>query len=470
MKRIGCGVESLIVSLLASTLGAGAACAGQASPNVVIVFADDLGYGDLGCYGSKTNATPNLDRLAAEGIRFSDFTVAQAVCSASRAALLTGCYPNRIGIQGALGPNTLYGISSSETTLGELLRSRGYATAIVGKWHLGHHEPFLPVHHGFDQYFGLPYSNDMWPRHPTDRSFPDLPLVEGTAVIARNPDQRKLTGWYTQRALEFIHANRERPFFLYVAHTMPHVPLHRGEHFAGKSGGGLYGEVLAEIDDSVGQIMRALDQLGLVDSTLVVFLSDNGPWIRYGNHAGSTGGLREGKGTTFEGGVRVPCIARWPGVINPGAVCREPAMSIDWLPTIASAVGADVPHGIDGLDISELLRNAPGARSPHDALLYYWADELQAIRAGRWKLHLPHSYVSLAGPPGQDGAPGPMDTKHTGLALFDLERDRAELRDLAAEQPEVVQKLQALAERACADLGDSAQGVVGSGKRPHGTL
>jgi arylsulfatase A-like enzyme len=431
-------------------------------PNVVLLFADDLGYGDLGCYGGR-NPTPRLDRLAAEGLRFTDFYVAQAVCSASRAALLTGCYPNRIGIAGALGPGSRVGIAPGETTLSELLRSRGYATGIFGKWHLGHREASLPTNHGFDAYFGLPYSNDMWPRHPTQR-FPDLPLVEGTAIIARNPDQRGLTEWSTREAVKFIDANRDRPFFLYVPYSMPHVPLHASAAFEGSTGLGLYADVIAELDDSVGRILDALDGHGLRERTLVIFTSDNGPWLSYGDHAGSTGGLREGKGTTFEGGVRVPCVVRWPGVVASGSVCREPAMTIDWLPTIARAAGAESPAGIDGRDITPLLRGEPGA-TRGAPLLFYWGDELQAVHSGRFKLHFPHEHVTLTGPAGTGGAPGAVGKGRIGKALFDLEADEAESRDVAGEHPGVVAELEAIAEAARADLGDSATGRGGAGVR-----
>src|SRR5262249_49685421 len=230
----------------------------------------DQGYADVGCYGARGFQTPNLDRMAAEGIRFTDFYVAQAVCSASRAALLTGCYPNRIGILGALGPNAQHGISARERTIAELLKSRGYATAIYGKWHLGHLPPFLPTRHGFDEYFGLPYSNDMWPNHPTSK-FPDLPLIEGEKIIAYNPDQSKLTTWYTEHAVNFIERNKDRPFFLYVPHAMPHVPLHVSDKFKGKSARGLYGDVIMEIDWSVGQILAALKQHGIDEETLVIY-------------------------------------------------------------------------------------------------------------------------------------------------------------------------------------------------------
>ncbi|HEY8503213.1 MAG TPA: sulfatase, partial [Gemmataceae bacterium] len=297
-------------------------------PNFVIVFTDDQGYGDVGCYGGKGFETPNLDRMAREGVRFTDFYVAQAVCSASRAALLTGCYPNRIGILGALGPASKHGINDGEMTIAEVLKPRGYATAMFGKWHLGHHPRFLPTRHGFDEYAGLPYSNDMWPHHPTAK-FPELPMLDGETVINHEvspADQTQLTTWYTRRAVRFIERHRDEPFFLYVAHSMPHVPLFVSDRFKGKSERGLHGDVMEEIDWSVGEILKALKDNGLDESTLVLFTCDNGPWLSYGEHAGSAGPLREGKGTTFEGGVRVPCIARWPGKIPAGSVCREPAM------------------------------------------------------------------------------------------------------------------------------------------------
>src|SRR5262249_17057158 len=313
--------------------------ADAAPPNFVVVYADDLGYGDLGCYGARDWATPNLDRLAREGRRFTDFYVAQAVCSASRTALLTGCYPNRVGILGALAPASKVGFSDGEKPIADVLRTRGYTPAIYGKWHLGHHPKFLPTRHGFDDYFGLPYSNDMWPRHPSSK-FPPLPLIEGEKVIQSNPDQSRLTTWYTERAVKFIDANRDRPFFLYVPHAMPHVPLFVSEKHAGKSKGGLYGDVVMEIDWSVGQILAALERNKLDGRTLVRFASDNGPWLSYGDHAGTTAGLREGKATTFEGGVRVPCLMRWPGHIPAGSVCRDPVMTIDVLPTFAHLAGA----------------------------------------------------------------------------------------------------------------------------------
>jgi arylsulfatase A-like enzyme len=443
-----------------------------ASPNVVLIFTDDQAYGDLGCYGGQHVVTPNLDRLATQGMRFTDFYVAQAVCGASRAALLSGCYPNRIGIQGAPGPSAKFGISDNELLLSEVLKSKGYATAAVGKWHLGHHKRFLPKQHGFDSYFGLPYSNDMWPFHPEGAQFPDLPLIEGDTIInpkVTSADQTQLTKQYTQHAVEFIRQNREKPFFLYLAHSMPHVPLHASESFQGKTGKGLFADVIAEVDDSVGQVLATLDELHLADNTLVIFTTDNGPWQSYGNHAGSAGPLREGKGTTFDGGVRVPCLMRWPGQIPQAAVCRELAATIDIVPTIAGLVGAKLSaHPIDGRDIWPLMTGDPDAKTPHESYLYYWGNELQAIRSGRFKLHFPHSYRSLTGTPGRDGKPGGYSEQKIGLALYDLEADIGERDDVQAQHPDVVARLQKLAEQARIDLGDT--GRKGTGVRPPGRV
>ncbi len=441
-------------------------------PNVVIVFTDDQGYADVGVFGARGFTTPNLDRMAAEGVRFTDFYVAQAVCSASRAGLLTGCYPNRVGILGALNPRAKIGISDREMTLAQLVKQRDYATAIFGKWHLGHHPQFLPARHGFDEYFGLPYSNDMWPRHPTNKDFPPLPLIEQDKVVATMPDQTQLTTWYTERAVRFIDKNRDRPFFLYVAHNMPHVPLHVSDKFKGKSEQGLYGDVIMEIDWSVGQILGALKRNGIDEQTLVLFTSDNGPWLSYGNHAGSAGVLREGKGTSWDGGQREPFIARWPGKIPAGSVCREPAMTIDILPTLAKLIDAPLPRNkIDGLDIWPLLSGQPGAKSPHEAYYFYWGRELQGIRSGRWKLHFPHEYRTLGGKPGgRDGKPAPYQNARTGLVLYDLDTDPGETVNVAGDHPDVVKRLEALAEQARDDLGDSAMKRKGKGVREPGSL
>jgi arylsulfatase A-like enzyme len=445
-------------------------------PNVVIIFTDDQGYGDVGCYGAKGFQTPHLDRLAREGIRFTDFYVAQAVCSSSRTALLTGCYPNRLGIVGALGPKARHGIHDDETTLGELCKSRGYATAAIGKWHLGHHPQFLPLRHGFDEYLGLPYSNDMWPRHPTaGPDYPNLPLIEGNQVIQENPDQSQLTTMYTERAVSFIDHHAKTPFLLYLAHNMPHVPLFVSDKHKGHSERGLFGDVLEEIDWSVGQILAALKRNGIDDQTIVMFTCDNGPWLTYGNHAGSAGPLREGKATTFDGGVRVPFLARWPGKIPAGATCREPAMTIDLFPTIGKLIGAPLTDNqingrrIDGLDIWPLLSAQPGAKSPHEVLYFYWLNRLDAVRSGGWKLHLPHDYPHPE-QPGGDSQPGRLVTRKIELSLFDLEADIGETTNVAAKHPEVVARLQELVEAARVDLGDAATQRKGAGHRQPGRL
>jgi arylsulfatase A-like enzyme len=468
--------------------GATAEAATGRPPNVVIVFTDDQGYADVGVFGAKGFRTPNIDRLAREGAVFRNFHVAQPVCSASRCALLTGCYPNRLGLHGALGPRSAVGLGSGETTLAELLKARGYATAIYGKWHLGDAPPFLPTRHGFDEYFGLPYSNDMWPLHPDlvklpadaaarKRGYPDLPLLEGERVALRkvtHEDQNQLTTWYTERAVRFIERQKERPFLLYLAHSMPHVPLHVSEKFRGKTERGLYGDVIEEIDWSVGRVLETLKRLGLEENTWVIYTSDNGPWLSYGNHAGSAGPLREGKGTSWEGGTRVPCVMRWPGKIPAGADTTDMMMTIDLLPTIANRVGATLPpHRIDGLDVWPLISRQPGATNPHDGYwFYYETNQLQAVVSGdgRWKLQLPHTYRTMDGqPPGADGTPGPYrDRKVEAAELYDLASDVGEATDVAARHPEMVKRLEAIAEAARAELGDSLTKREGAGVRAPG--
>ena len=424
--------------------------------NVVVILADDLGYGDLGSYGG-TIPTPNLDRLAAEGVRATDFTVAQPVCSASRAAFLTGRYPHRIGITGALGPDARRGIAAEVTTLAETARDAGRATAIFGKWHLGSRPEFLPTRHGFDLWFGIPYSNDMWPRHPeTPTAYPPLPLVEADGTTARtvavDPDQSRFTLDFTARACEFIRTHRDGPFLVWLAHPMPHVPLAVSEQGRGKTGLGLYADVIHEIDASVGMVMRTLEETGLAGRTMVVFTSDNGPWLSYGDHAGSAAPLREGKGTTFEGGIRVPFVARWPGRIPAGRVIREPFTAIDLVPTVREAIGAatDEPP-VDGRSVLAALEGkAPLETRP----IFHWYDgpggtpQLQTVREGRWKLHRPHGYRTMHGrDPGRGGTPGTYDYGVTiGRSLFDLERDPGETVDVSAEHPEIVARLERLAD------------------------
>jgi arylsulfatase A len=441
-------------------------------PNVVLVLVDDMGYGDLTCYGSKGPATPNLDRMAREGVRFTDFYVAQAVCSASRCALMTGCYNVRMGILGALGPKSKIGLNPNEFNLARVFKSKNYATAIYGKWHLGHLPQFMPLNQGFDVYAGLPYSNDMWPKHPeTPKDYPDLPLYENDKVIETNPDMDKLTGFYTEHAVKFIDANKDKPFFLYVPHSMPHVPLGAGPMFKGKSGFGLYGDVVAELDWSVGQILDALKRNNLDENTLVMFASDNGPWTTYGDHAGSAGPLREAKATSFEGGIREPFIARWPGKIPAGLTCRQPAMTIDLLPTLAKLIGVELPKDkkIDGKDIWPLFTSAE-AKSPQEAYYIYWNEHLEAIRMGKYKLHFPHDYRETPKIRAHGGIPTKPGTGHVGLSLFDLENDPGETTDLSAQYPDFVKQIEELAAKMREDLGDSATKQKGAGRREPGRV
>lgn len=459
-----------------------------APPNLVVIFTDDQGWADIGTQGAEGFRTPHLDRLALEGTRFSDFYVAQPVCSASRAALLTGCYPNRIGIHGALGPRVNHGIHADETTLAELCKSRGYATGMFGKWHLGHHPQFLPARHGFDESYGIPYSNDMWPWHPdfarfTDpverrkKAWPDLFTFEGDSVADPEitpEDQMGFTRDFGARAVDFIERHAGEPFFLYLAHPMPHVPLFTDPSSKGRSAQGAYGDVIEEIDDSVGAVLDALEENGVADNTLVLYMSDNGPWLSYGDHAGSTGPLREGKGTTFEGGVRVPCLARFPGRIPAGRVCDEPWMTIDILPTIAGLIGAELPaRTIDGLDVWPILRGDPEAASPHEAY-YFWyhTNQLESLRSGPWKLHFAHGYRSMKGRElGSGGTPGQYQYGvQIPLSLYNLREDIGESRDVAAEHPEVLERLLSLGNAMRVRLGDERTNVTGQENRPAGQL
>jgi len=479
--------------LLGFSCGRPAVRASDPRPNVVIILTDDQGYADLGCFGAKDLRTPNLDRMAQEGMRFTDFYVAQAVCTASRAALMTGCYPNRVGLQGALNHKSTIGISAEETLLPEIFRSQGYATAAYGKWHLGCQPKFMPLRHGFDDYFGTPYSNDNGPLHPTMRGLPSLPLYEGEKVIELDPDQRLFTRRITEHSVRFIEKNRDRPFFLYVPHIMPHVPIHASDAFRGRSARGLYGDVIEELDWSVGEILAALKANGVDDRTMVFYFSDNGPFLSYGTHAGRAEPLREGKLTSWDGGMRSPCLLRWPGRTPAGRVCMEPVMSIDLLPTLAGLISAPLPpKSIDGLDILPVLEGRPGARTPHEALYFYAGEELQAVRTGDWKLHFAHEYLTPAGPTRSDGKPANFEnmkpaamdefgirgiaSRHgyrivsTPSALYDVRTDPGETRDVAAGHPDVVRRLEALAEEARADLGDTLRGRKGSGVRPPGRL
>lgn len=446
-------------------------------PNIVIVYVDDMGWGDLPSQGATGWKMPNLKKLENGGTRFTHFTVAQPVCSASRAALLTGCYPNRIGIHGALGPWSDVGLHENETTLAELAKSRGYATGVFGKWHLGYQDQFLPTRHGFDEYLGIPYSNDMWPGHPErPKQWPPLPLIEGDETIEHISTldrQDPLTARLTRRAVRFIDEHHDEPFLLYVPHPQPHVPLACGERWKGSSDQGMYGDVMQEIDWSVGEILNAIDKHGIADNTLVMFASDNGPWLSYGDHAGTTGGLREGKGTTFEGGVRVPCVMRWPGTIPAGHVNETQWGTINVYPTIARAIGADITNPIDGADATRVMTATEPTDPPQDVYLcYYRTNELQAIRSGRWKLHFSHGYRSMEGRPGGTGG---VPNNYTWnipqpMALYDLASDPAESTDVHAANPEVMKRMLAHAESARQDLGDALNKRDGTGRREPGRV
>jgi len=464
--------------------------AAERLPNIVLIVADDMGYADSGCYGAKDIRTPNLDRFAKEGTRFTSFCVAQPVCTASRAAIMSGCYPNRIGLSGALNHTSTIGIHPDETLLPELLKAKGYATAHYGKWHLGTRPKFFPTRNGFDEWVGLPYSNDNGPLHPIVRGIPALPLYENDKVIARDSDQSEFTKLFTEKAVGFIKANKSKPFFLYVPHVMPHVPIFASDRFKGKSGRGLYGDVIEELDWGVGELLTALKDAGIENDTLVLFLSDNGPFLSYGSHAGSSVPLREGKLTTFEGGVRVPFLARWPGKVPANRVNDELFTGLDLLPMIAKLTGADLPKAkIDGVDLSPLLlgeKNAAGRKS----FAYFSGSELHAVRSGKWKLHVPHEYLVVNGIPGKDGKPAnyenmkPNAIEESGirgiasrhgyrvqkleLSLFDLSTDPGETKNLAADHPDIVKQLSTLVDEFSSDLGDPLTNTKGTGLRAVG--
>lgn len=455
-------------------------------PNVVIIFMDDLGFGDLESYGAVGYKTPHLTRMAASGKQFNSFYTPQATCTASRAALLTGCYPNRINMYGAFGPGQPIGLNPDETTLAELMKSAGYKTRMVGKWHLGNNPKFLPTKQGFDDYLGLPYSNDMWPvtydgkpatPEQNKSKWPKLPLLKirtgqdipDTVQIIKNLDhQATLTTVYTERAVQFIKDNKKAPFFLYLAHSMPHVPIGVSDKFKGKSEQGLFGDVMMEIDWSVGEIMKTLRELRLEKNTLVIFTSDNGPWLNFGNHNGNTGGLREGKGTSWEGGTRVPGIMMWPAVIKPGSISNQLASTIDIFPTLAEITGAKLPgRKIDGISLLPQLKNE-NVTTRDTFYYYYHKNDLEAVRLGHWKLVFPHEYRSYEGVmPNDNGLPGPYAK---GILkerlLFDLRRDPGERYNVISKYPEIVTQLEKIAENAREDLGDDLLNKPGKNRRP----
>jgi len=404
--------------------------AGDNPPNVVIIYADDLGYGDIGCFGATDIKTPHVDRLAHDGIKFTDFYSAAAICTPSRAALLTGRIPQRMGIVGVFFPESFTGMPTGEYTLAEMLQDRGYATGMVGKWHLGHHHKFLPLQRGFDEYFGIPYSNDM----------ESVVYLEGNDVADFNVDQHYTTRTYTERAVDFIDRHHDRPFFLYLAHNMPHVPIYASPEFAGTSERGLYGDVIQELDWSVGQVLRALETNGVLENTLVIFSSDNGPWDVMRDQGGLPGPLRDGKTYTFEGGMRVPTVAMWPAGITPGQTYEGVGVMTDWMVTIAELTGAALPadRPYDGESLTAVFDGT--GRRANDEFLYYDAYNmnLMGFRQGDWKIKLPY-----------DGFPGARWRRPQAahdLLLFNLRNDPGETTNLAASQPELVATLRTIME------------------------
>ena len=409
-------------------------------PNIIVIVADDLGYADLGCFGATDFATPHIDRLAAEGAKLTSFYVPASVCSASRAALLTGCYPDRVGVTGVFFPTRakdgkpagpgLKGLHPDEITIAEVLKKGGYATACIGKWHLGDHPNFLPTQQGFDEYFGIPYSNDMgwWQGKPKNfkKDFPPIPLMEGEKALEKNPDQRYLTRRYTERAIKFMRESekKDEPFFLYLPHTMPHVPLFVSEEFSGSAAYGLYGDVIQEIDVSVGEILSALTALGIDEHTLVIFTSDNGPWLSKGAHGGKADPLRDGKFTRYEGGHRVPCVVRWPGKIPAGVELDDVVSTIDFLPTFAglAQVKLDPKRKIDGIDVWSYL-SGQEIKSPREEFFYSpWV-----VRQGKWKLLMPGRYREVFPAP-ENAEKGQVEYSHP--RLFRLSTDPGERESL----------------------------------------
>ncbi len=442
--------------------------------NFVVIYLDDMGYGDLSLTGAIGYVTPNIDRLAKEGVFFSHYYSPQAVCSASRAGLLTGCYPNRVGFSGALNHTAKIGISSEEETIAQVLKKRGYATAAFGKWHLGCQPQFLPTNHGFDEFFGIPYSHDMWPNHPSAGKFyPPLPLIDGTKVVATNPDNTQFTTQFTEKAVGFIKKNSKNPFFLYLAHPLPHVPLAVSDKFKGKSKQGLFGDVMMEIDWSVGEVLKAIKELKLDKKTLIIFTSDNGPWINYGNHAGSSGGLREGKGTSFEGGQRVPCLMRWSGTIPEGYVCNKMISGIDLLPTLAAIAEAPLPEKrIDGVNLIELMKGDQTTNPRKSFWYYYRKNNLEAVSNGNWKLVFPHPGRTYLGfEPGKDGNPGMVNENFSFEGgLYDLRRDPGERYNVMESYPEIVKELEKIGAEAREDLGDDLTKNQGRNRREPGKI
>lgn len=478
--------KELLISFTGLSLVANCFSAKNDKPNIVLIYMDDLGYGDIAVTGAQGYQTPNIDQLGHDGMVFTQFYSPCAVSSASRAGLLTGCYPNRIGIYGALQPKSKVGLNPKEENIAKILKAAGYKTAMVGKWHLGDAPQFMPTKQGFDAYFGLPYSNDMWPYgdvvkrgenapEVVKKNTPQLPLYDGekvTRLIKTQADQDELTTLYTERAVNFIKENKKSPFFLYLAHSMPHIPLGVSSKFRGKSELGIYGDVMMEIDWSIAEIVKTLKEIGATENTLIIFTSDNGPWLNYGDHAGSAGGLKEAKMTSFEGGQKVPCIMKWPAVIPAGKICNKLASAIDILPTLCNITESKLPvNKIDGVNILPLLKGDFDV-TPRQFLYYYYGDnDLRAVRDARFKLVVPHGYRSYEGNlPGVDGKKGKVTQQKTEMALYDLRRDQGERYDVQSIFPEAVMCLTKALEDMRQDIGDSLTGSIGKNVRPAGKV
>jgi arylsulfatase len=444
----------------------------QQLPKIILVYFDDMGFGDLSRTGAVGYNTPHMDKLASEGMFFTQFYSPQAVCSASRAGLMTGCYPNRINMSGALDHTAKTGLNPDEETIPEVLKKKGYTTGMFGKWHLGHLPEFLPPAQGFDEYYGVPYSHDMWPSHPTAKNYyPPLPLIEGTKTISTTPDPTQFTTNFTERSINFIRKNKNKPFFLYLAHPLPHVPLFVSEKFKSKSEQGLYGDVMMELDWSIGQITKTLADLKLEKNTIIIITSDNGPWYNYGEHAGSNAGFREGKGGSWEGGQRVPCIISWKGMIPAGSISNRMASAMDILPTLAEITGAPLPKNkIDGVSLVTLLRGDM-SKEPRTTFYYYYRrNSLEAVRHGNFKLVFPHPGRTYEGfSPGKDGQPGGANENFAFEGgLFNLRRDPGERYNVIKDYPEVAAQLMKLADEAREDMGDDLTNNPGKNRRPAG--
>jgi arylsulfatase A-like enzyme len=447
---------------------AGAFCpslhAAQSKPNVVLIFIDDMGYGDIGPFGSKLNRTPNLDRMASEGMKLTSFYAAPA-CSVSRAQVMSGCYGQRVSVPWVFFPGDAVGISAKEHTLAELMKVQGYATMCIGKWHLGDQPEFLPTRHGFDHYFGIPYSNDMLkPAKVHGKEVVPLMRDEKLQELLLEDDEDGITERYTEEAVKFITENKARPFFLYLPHNAVHTPIHPGAKFRGKSANGRFGDWVEEVDWSVGRIIGTLRELKLDKDTLVIFSSDNGPWLIRGKDGGSAGPLHGGKGSTWEGGVREPTIAWWPGKIAPASVCDAVSGNIDFLPTFVKIAGGDVPkdNRIDGKDILPLLLGQT-RQSPHEAWYYYRINKLEAVRVGPWKLTIATQPQRTGYNPKEPQIPASLDKPR----LYHLDTDIGEQNDVSEKNPEVVARLKAVALKMAAELGD---GKPGPKVRPPGRV